>query len=83
MPVADSSDNRPHRATCLASEQTRKSAVDAALALQYAGGSSATCTATIKAAEIAHYQRIAASALANNLNSAEFVQAAKWVGTGA
>ena len=83
MTIADTSDNRAHKAACLASEQIRMSAVDAALALQRAGGSSVTAAATIKAAEIAHYQRIAASALANGLNSAEFVQAAKWVGTGA
>ena len=83
MTIADTSDNKAHKAACLASEQTRQVAVDAALAAQRAGGSSTTCTAAIKVAEQAHYNRIVASALANGLNSAEFVQAAKWVGTGA
>ncbi len=81
MTIADTSDNRAHKAACATSEATRKSAVDTALAAQAAGGSSTTCTAAIKAAEIAHYQRIVVSCLANGLNSAEFVQAAKWVGT--
>ena len=83
MTVADSSDNKAHKAACLASEQTRMAAVDAAMALQRAGGSSTTCTQSIVAAEKAHYNRIVVSCLANGVNSAEFVQAAKWVGTGA
>ena len=83
MTIADSSDNRLHKAACLASEQTRMAAVDAAMAAQRAGGSSVTATAAIVSAEKAHYLRIAASALANGLNPSEFVQAAKWVGTGA
>jgi hypothetical protein len=81
--VADTSENKNHKVACAASEQTRMAAVDAALALQRAGGSSITAAATIKAAEIAHYQRIVTSCLANGVGSAEFVQAAKWVGTGA
>ncbi len=81
--IADTSENRARKAACLASEQIRQSAVDAALAAQRAGGSSVTAIAAIKAAEQAHCQRIAASALANGLNSAEFVQAGRWVGTGA
>src|SRR5258708_4209196 len=53
MTIADTSDNRAHKAACAASEATRQVAVDAALALQRAGGSSITAAATIKAAEIA------------------------------
>jgi len=83
MTIADSSDNKAHKALCASSEATRRSAVDAALAAQNAGGSSTTCTAAIVSAEKAHYLRVAASALANGVASAEFVQAAKWVGTGA
>jgi hypothetical protein len=79
--IADTSENRAHKAACAASEQTRMSAVDAALAAQKAGGPSTTATAAIISAERAHYLRLAASALANGVGSAEFVQAAKWVGT--
>lgn len=80
--VADTSENKNHKAACASSEQTRMAAVDAALAAQRAGGSSTVCTAALKAAEIAHYQRIATSALANGVaNVAEFLQAAAQVGT--
>jgi hypothetical protein len=79
--VGDTSENKNHRAACAASQQTLTAAVDAALALQRAGGSSATAAATIKAAEIANYQRIVASCLANGVGSSDFVQAAQQVGT--
>jgi hypothetical protein len=80
--VADTSENKVHKAACAASEQTRMAQVDAALALQRAGGSSITAAATIKLAEQQHYQRLAVSALANGIsNVAEFLQAAAQVGT--
>jgi hypothetical protein len=82
MTVADTSENKAHRAACAASQQTLNAAVDAALALQRAGGTSAAAAATIKAAEIANYQRIVASCLANGAGgAAEFAQAAAEVGT--
>jgi hypothetical protein len=80
--VADTSENKAHKVACAASEQTRMAAVEAALALQRAGGSSITAAATIKLAEQQHYQRIVTSALANGVaNVADFAQAAAWVGT--
>jgi hypothetical protein len=75
MPVADSSANVAHKATALASESTRQTDVAKAIA---AGGAVALA---IKTAEVAHYNRLAASALATGVDSAPFVQAAKWVGT--
>lgn len=80
--VADTSENKPHKLACFASEQTRMAAVEAALALQKAGGSSTTCTASIVAAEKAHYLRLAASCLANGAGGvAEFTMAAAQVGS--
>jgi glycerate-2-kinase len=78
MPVADTSANAAHKATALASEMTRQSDVAKAIA---AGGSSAVVQAAINVAEKAHYARLTASALANNIDSAVFVQAGNWVGT--
>jgi hypothetical protein len=80
--VADTSENKAHKAACFASEQTRMAAVDAALAAQRAGGSSTICTAALIAAEKAHYLRLASSAIASGVsNGAEFVQSAAFVGT--
>jgi len=78
MPVADSSANLAHKAAALASEMTKQVAVSAAIA---AGGGSAVVALAVKQAEVAHYNRLAASALANGVQSAVFVQAAGWVGT--
>ena len=78
MGVGDSSDNRAHKITCAASEMTRQVAVAAAIA---AGGGSAAVQAAIIVAERAHYARLTASALANNVGNSDFVQAAAWVGT--
>jgi 2-keto-3-deoxy-L-rhamnonate aldolase RhmA len=77
MSVADSSANLAHKVTAQASEMTRQVAVSAAIA---SGGGSAAVALSIKVAEAAHYNRLAASALANGVDSAPFVQAAKWVG---
>jgi hypothetical protein len=76
--VADSSANLAHKATCAASESTRQNDIAKAIS---AGGSSATIQNAIISAEKAHYLRIAASALASGVHSAEFVRAAAWVGT--
>jgi hypothetical protein len=76
--IADTSANAAHRATSQASETTKQAAVAAAIA---AGGGSAVIAAAVQTAEVAHYNRIAASALANGIDSAAFIQAAKWVGT--
>jgi hypothetical protein len=78
MPVADTSANLAHKATSLASEATRQNDVAKAIA---AGGGSALVQTAIIVAEKAHYARLAASALANGVHSAVFVQAAAWVGT--
>jgi 2-keto-3-deoxy-L-rhamnonate aldolase RhmA len=78
MSVADSSANVAHKTTSLASEMAKQVAISAAIA---AGGGSAAVALAIKTAEVAHYNRLAASALANGVDSAPFVQAAKWVGT--
>jgi hypothetical protein len=79
MPVADTSGNTAHRVTCLASESQRQNDVAKAIA---AGGGSAVVQNAIVVAEKAHYARLAASAIANNVcNAAEFVQAGNWVGT--
>jgi hypothetical protein len=78
MPVADTSANLAHKATSLASESTRQNDVAKAIT---AGGGSAVVALAIKQAEVAHYNRLAASALANGVESAVFVQAAAWVGT--
>jgi hypothetical protein len=78
MPVADTSSNAAHKATALASEMTLQGDVAKAIA---AGGSSAVVQAAINVAEKAHYARLAASALANGIDSAVFVQAGNWVGT--
>jgi hypothetical protein len=78
MPVADTSANRAHKATALASEATRQNDVAKSIA---AGGGSAAVQAAIIASEKAHYARLAASALANGVDSAIFVQAMNQVGT--
>jgi 2-keto-3-deoxy-L-rhamnonate aldolase RhmA len=76
--IADTSANLAHKSTASASEMTRQVAVSAAIA---AGGGSTAVALAIKTAEVAHYNRLAASALANGVDSAVFVQAAKWVAT--
>ena len=78
MSVADSSANVAHKATALLSESTKQVAISAAIA---AGGGSAAVQAAIISAEKAHYARLIASALASGVESAPFLQAAKWVGT--
>ena len=72
-------ENKTHAATCNNSEMTRQGAVSAAIA---AGGGSATVAAAVRTAEIAHYRRIIASCLANGLQSAQFGQALRDLGTG-
>jgi hypothetical protein len=72
------SENAAHAATCIASEGTRQNDIAQAIA---AGGGSATVAAAVKTAEVAHYKRVAASALANGLQSAVFLEAARNVGT--
>jgi hypothetical protein len=78
MPVADTSANRAHKLACAISESTRQNDVAKAVS---AGGGSAAVQATIIAAEKAHYARLAASALANGVDSAIFIQAMNQVGT--
>jgi hypothetical protein len=78
MTVADTSENRAHKAACAASESTRQNDVSRAIAAD--GGGTAIALA-IKRAEAAHYNRLAASALANGVQSAVFVEAARIVGT--
>ena len=70
-------ENKIHAATCSDSEMTRQNAVAQAI---LAGGGSATVAAAVKTAEVAHFNRIAASALANGLQSAVFLEAARTVG---
>ena len=70
--------NKIHAAACGNSEMLRQN--DVAQAIK-AGGGSATVAAAVKTAEVAHYKRIAASALANGLESAVFLEAARTVGT--
>jgi hypothetical protein len=77
MPVADTSANLAHKATCVASEATRQN--DVAKAIAADGGPAVQ--AAIIVAEKAHYARLAASALANGVDPAVFIQAQKWVGT--
>jgi hypothetical protein len=71
------SDNKTHQTTCNASEATRQQDVTAAIAL---GGNAAV--AAIKTAEIAHYRRIIASCVSNNLPFGNFSQALINLGTG-
>jgi hypothetical protein len=78
MSVADTSENRAHKATALASESTRQNDIAKAIA---ADGGSAAVQAAFIVAEKAHYGRLIASALLNGVGSSEFVQAQKWVGT--
>ena len=78
MSVADSSENRAHKATAVVSEAQRQADVAKAIA---AGGGSTVVQNAIITAEKAHYARLTASALANGLDSAVFVQAQQWVGT--
>jgi hypothetical protein len=68
-----------HAATCTDSEMNRQGAVAAAIA---AGGGSATVAAAVRTAEIAYYRRVIASCLANGLQSAQFGQALRDLGTG-
>jgi hypothetical protein len=67
--------NKTHDTTCILSEGTRQGAVAAAIA---AGGGSATVAAAVRTAEVNHYQRLAASAKANGLEYAQWLQAAVW-----
>jgi hypothetical protein len=81
MTVADTSENKNHRAACQASEVSRQQDIAKAIA---AGGTSVVVQKAIISAEKAHYLRLAASAIANGVsNGAEFVQSASFVGTGA
>lgn len=64
------SENRAHQTTCNASEMTRQVDVAAAIAL---GGDAAV--AAIKTVEIAHYRRIVASCISNNLPYSNYTQA--------
>jgi hypothetical protein len=73
------SDHKIHQATCNASELSRQTDTSAAIA---AGGGSAVVAASIKTAEISHYRRICASALANNLPFGNYTQALINLGTG-
>jgi hypothetical protein len=73
------SDNKIHAATCVASEGTRQNDVAQAI---LAGGGSGTVAAAVRTAEIAHYRRVVASAVANGLQSAQFGQALRDLGTG-
>jgi hypothetical protein len=76
MAVIESS-NRTHAATCVASEGTRQNDVAQAI---LAGGGSAVVAAAVKVSEQNHYNRIAASAKANGLEYAVFIEAARTVG---
>ena len=73
------SEHRAHTATCTDSEMIRQGAVAAAAA---AGGGSAVVAAAVRTAEIVYYRRIIASCLANGLQSAQFGQALRDLGTG-
>ena len=68
------SENKAHAATCVASEMTRQATVAAAV---LAGGGSTVVAAAVKVAEVAHYNRIAASAQAKGLQYAVFIEAAR------
>jgi hypothetical protein len=78
MTIADISENKAHKAACAASEATKQSDIAKAIAL---GGGSAVVQSAFIVAEKAHYLRVAASAVASGVGSADFVQAAAWVGT--
>jgi hypothetical protein len=71
--------NRIHAATCSLSEGTRQADVASAI---LAGGGSATVANSVRTAEIAYYRRIVASCVANGLQSAQFGQALRDLGTG-
>ncbi len=73
------SENKIHTATCALSEATRQGDVAAAIV---ANGGSATVAAAVRTAEVAHYRRIVASALANGLPTQEFTRALLDLGTG-
>ena len=66
------SENATHRANCLASEVTRQAA------LQAAGAT----TASIKAAEIAHYRTCLSSARTTGVSGHQFSQALYELGQG-
>jgi hypothetical protein len=61
--------NSAHQATSNASEMTRQADVAKAIA---AGGSSATVQAAITAADAAHFRRVIASGIANNIQVGVF-----------
>jgi hypothetical protein len=65
-------DNATHRATAQAAEATRQAA------LQAAGAT----TASIKAAEIAFYRTLRASAISNSLSPHQFIEALFELGVG-
>jgi fatty acid/phospholipid biosynthesis enzyme len=73
------SENKTHTATCALSEALRQDGVAAAVV---ANGGSATVAAAVRTAEIAHYRRVVASALANGLPTQEFARALLDLGTG-
>jgi hypothetical protein len=76
--IADTCEHRGHRAACAASHATLQSDLAKAVA---ADGGSAAVQAAFVVAEKAHYLRVASSALAAGVGSAEFIRAAAWVGS--
>jgi hypothetical protein len=71
--------NKTHESAANLAEMTRQGAVSAAVA---AGGSNAVVLAAIKAVELTFYRAVVASCVANGLQSAQFGQALRDLGTG-
>jgi hypothetical protein len=76
------SENRAHSATALLSESTRQSDAAKAKAIFVAGGTQAVFDAATRASDIAHYQRLQASAIQNGVQSACFQEALWLLGAG-
>jgi hypothetical protein len=76
------SENKAHSATCFLSEAARQSDVAKAKATFVAGGTQTAYDAATRASDIAHYQRVQASAIANGLQSACFQEALWALGAG-
>jgi hypothetical protein len=76
------SENRAHAATAILSEAARQSDVAKAKAIFVAGGTQSTFDAATRASEVAHYQRLQASAIASGVQSACFQEALWALGAG-